>query len=154
MPLLAFDGQLTSMCKRKSRNFLSVTRFEPAALLTRQRPSTFQLTALPGLSKCQPEKSRPLKRLIGLLHLGWRFLASAGAPLPVHVQRAPFGPLAVPLSVFPRSLPSNIKSVLLPSSSLGETKRISSAVTITLGNDRAFPQRPTNKAFQPLSPGL
>src|ERR1041385_363045 len=124
MPLLALDGQLTSMCNRKSRNFLSVTRFEPAALLTRQPPSIVQLTALAGLSKCQPEKSRPSNRLIGLLHLGWTGASSAGARLPVHVQRAPSGPLAVPLSVFPRNLPANTKSALLPSSSLGETNCI------------------------------
>src|SRR5690242_7523256 len=122
MPLLALLGQLTSMCSLKSRNFLSVAIFEPAALLTRHPRSAFQLEALTGLSKCQPLKSRRLKRLIGLAHSTSGCAGSAGAILPIHVQRAPSGPLAVPLKVFRRNTPSKARSVLLPSSSFDETK--------------------------------
>src|SRR3954468_1656816 len=105
MPLLALLGQFTSMCNLKSRNFWSVTIFEPAALLIRQPFSTVQLEALAGLSKCQPETSRPSNNLIGLPHFGWTAGSSGGARLPVHVHRAPSGPLAVPLSVLPSNLP-------------------------------------------------
>src|SRR2546423_14291361 len=122
MPLLALLGQLTSMCSSKSRNFLSVTMFEPAALLTREPRSTIQLEAFEGLSKCQPLKSRPLNSLIRLPDLGLAGESSTGARLPVHFQCAPSGPLAVPLKFLPVNLPSKIRSVLLPSSAFGETK--------------------------------
>src|SRR6267142_842796 len=148
MPLLALLGQLTSTCSLKSENFRSVAMFEPASLFTRQPSFTVQLDAFSGLSKYQPEWSRPLNKVIGSRHITRIGGLRAGARLPVQVHGVPSGPWAVPLNVLPANFPSKIKSVLLPSSSFGETNWIVLPVTVTVGRKRAWPQRPTKRALQ------
>src|ERR1043165_843122 len=112
---------------------------EPASLLTRHPFSTVQLEAFEGLSKYQHEWSRPLNRVVVFPHLvsveGFR----AGARLPVQVQGVPSGPVAVPIKVSESNFPSNSRSVLLPSSSFGETKWIESRVIVSVGKRRACP---------------
>src|SRR5262245_20505874 len=122
MPLFAFVGQLTSTWSLKSRKRRSVTIFEPADLFTRQPPSTLQLDAFTGLSKLQPVTPRPLNSVIGSAHLRLAGGLRIGARLPVHVHGVPSGPLAVPDNVLRVNFPSKTKSLLLPSSSFGETK--------------------------------
>src|ERR1700743_3915127 len=84
---------------------------------------------------------------MGLPHVCVPFLSSAGALSPTHCQVFPSGPFTVPDRVLPTSLPSNTMSLLLPSSSFGETKvRVPFEIS-TLGRGRHFPHRPTIRAF-------
>src|SRR4051794_17171115 len=122
MPLLALLGQLTSTRSSKSWNFRSVIIFEPADLFTRHPPSTTQLEALAGLSNRQPDRSCPLNSEIGSPGSKRAGALRMGARFPDHVHGTPSGPLAVPVNVFRARLPSKTRSVLLPSSSFGETK--------------------------------
>src|SRR5882757_11416188 len=66
---------------------------------------------------------------------------SAGARLPTQCQVVPSGPLTVPVRALPVSFPSKTRSVLLSSSSFGETKVSLPSATSTLGIGRALPQR-------------
>src|SRR6476660_6802725 len=122
MPLLALLGQLTSTWSLKSIKFRSVAMLEPAVLFTRHPSFTPQLPDFGGLSKCHPEKSRPLNSVTGSRHFTLAGTSRTGARLPDHFHGVPSGPFASPVSASPSSFPSNIKSVLLPSSSLGEIK--------------------------------
>src|SRR4051812_20845269 len=96
--------------------------FEPADWFTRQPSLTVQLDAFCGLSKNQPEWSRPLNKEIGLPHFTLVRAFRAGARRPVQAQGVPSGPLAVPRNFLASNFPSKTKSVMLPSSFAGETK--------------------------------
>src|SRR5579862_5443925 len=147
MPLFALVGQFTSTCRLKSWNLSSVAMFEPADVFTRQPFSTIQLEDFAGLSKLHPAKLRPLNSVSGFSHLTFGLPGKTGARSPVQVHAVPFGPFATPLKRAPASFPSKTRSFLLPSSVPGDTNCMVSAWSMTLGNERAFPQRPTKLAL-------
>src|SRR6266436_2681370 len=146
MPLLEFAAQLNSTCNLKSSNLESLISSGPFPGLTKLPFSTFH-TAVPGPSILHPVKSFPLNNGIGFPHFATLFPFSAGALWPVHCQLVPFGPVVVPDSVCPTSVPSKTISSGRPSSSFGETKVRRLFDSTTLGSGRAFPQRPTISAF-------
>src|SRR6476469_4253519 len=135
------------MWSLKSSNFDKLISSGPCPGLTRTPSSTFQAALGFSLSGFQPLKSLPLNRWTGLSHVGVPVFLRDGARCPVHAQLLPSGPFTVPTSCLPASFPSNTRSLLLDSSSFGETNVSLPPVTSTFGRARAFPQRPTICAF-------
>src|SRR5712664_4422903 len=146
MPLLELGPQLNSTCNLKSSNFESLISSGPFPGLIKFPSSTFH-TVVPGPAIFHPVKSLPLNNGIGFPHFGDPFLSRAGARWPVHLQLVPSGPVVVPDSIFPTSVPSKTISSGRSSSSLGETKVRWPSDSSTLGSGRAFPQRLTIWAF-------
>src|SRR5450755_4813140 len=109
--------------------------------------SIFHGVVDPGSLIFHPVRSRPLNNCTGFPHFGAGSPFSDGALSPVHCHGVPSGPVVVPVSVFPESLPSKTMSSFLSSSSLGETNMIRPFVSSTFGSDRACPQRLTIRAL-------
>src|ERR1700676_3569811 len=151
MPLLELAPQLNSTCNLKSSNLESLINSGPFPGLTKLPFSTFH-NVVPGPFILHPVRSFPLNKGIGSPHFGDFFAARTGARSPVHRHAVPSGPVVVPESIFPTSVPSKIISSRRSSSSLGETKVRWPFDSATLGSGRAFPQRLTICAFNsPLS---
>src|SRR5882724_3122955 len=146
MPLLVLGPQLHSTCNLKSSNFESLISSGPFPGLIKFPFSTFH-TVVPGPAIFHPAKSFPLNNGIGFPHFGESFPFRAGARRPVHCQLVPSGPVVVPDSIFPTSVPSKTISSGRSSSSLGETKVRWPLESSTLESGRAFPQRLTIWAF-------
>src|SRR5271157_6274888 len=121
MPLLEFSPQLNSTCSLKSSNLESLINSGPLPGEVNAPFSTFQTAEGFGLSIFHPVRSFPLNSGIGFPHFGLPVLFRSGARSPVHVQVPPSGPVKVPDSCLPVSVPSKTQSALLSSSSLGET---------------------------------
>src|SRR6266576_119311 len=151
MPLLELAAQLNSTCNLKSSNLESLITSGPFPGLTKLPSSTFhKLVPVPAI--LHPVRSFPLNKEIGFPDFGALSRFRAGALWPVHCQGVPSGPVVVPDSVFPMSVPSKTISSGRSSSSLGETKVRRPFERSTLGSARAFPQRLTMRAFNcPLS---
>src|ERR1700730_10338513 len=146
MPLLELGVQLNSTCNLKSPKLESLISSGPLPGLTKLLFSTFH-TAVLGPAILHPVKSFPLNNGIGFPDFGAVNSCRAGALWPIHCQVVPFGPVVLPDSVFPTSVPSKVISSGRSSSSLGETKVSRPFDSSTLGSGRAFPQRPTIWAF-------
>src|ERR1700747_572551 len=146
MPLFEVGPQLNSACNLKSSNFWSLINSGPSPGVISSPFSTFH-SLFPGPLIFQPLKSFPLNSATGLPPFCGDFLSSDGARPPVHSQVAPFVPFTFPDSVFPVSKPSNTMSTGKFSSSFGETNVNFPFDNSALGSGRAFPQRPTNSAF-------
>src|SRR5580692_4226735 len=143
MPLFDPGAQLNSMCNLKSSNLASVIISGPCPGLTSVPFSTFQVTVDAGSLILHPLRSLPLNNCTGLPHFGSLFLFREGALSPVHCHGVPSGPVVVPTSMFPESLPSKTMSSFLSSSSLGETKVTVPFESSIFGRGRACPQRLT-----------
>src|SRR5690348_12251257 len=147
MPLLDSVPQLNSTCSLKSSNFRSPMSSGPLPGVMRFPFSTFQAGDAPAKDSFHPARSFPLKSGTGAAQVGAELRFSEGARLPVHCQVLPSGPFRVPERVFPVSLPSNTRSLLLSSSSFGDTNLSRPPEISTLGSGRALPQRPTISAL-------
>src|ERR1700757_687769 len=146
MPLFETGPQLNSACNLKSSNFWSLINSGPSPGVISSPFSTFH-SFFPRPLIFHPLKSFPLNSATGLPHFGGDFLSRDGARSPVHSQVAPFVPFTFPDNLFPDSDPSNTMSAGKASSSFGETKVNFPFDNSALGSGRAFPQRPTNSAF-------
>src|ERR1700730_12220523 len=146
MPLLELASHLNSTCNLKSSNLESLISSGRCPGVIKLPFSTFH-TVVPGPSIFHPVRSFPLNNGIGFPQLGVLLFFRTGALWPVYCQVFPSGPVVVPDSVFPTSVPSKIISLGLASSSLGETKVSRPSDSSTLGSGLAFPQRPTISAF-------
>src|ERR1700684_1870956 len=147
MPLFDPGAQLNSTCNLKSLNLASVTSSGPCPGLTSVPFSTFQVTVDAGSLILHPLRSLPLNNCTGVPHFGSLFLFRDGALSPVHCHGVPSGPVVVPVSVLPESLPSKTMSSFLCSSSLGETNVILPCESSIFGSGRACPQRLTIRAL-------
>src|SRR6202171_4026021 len=146
MPLLEVVAQLNSTCNLKSLNLESLISSGPFPGLTKLPFSTFHMV-VPVPSILHPVRSFPLNNGMGFPHFGALFPFRAGALWPVHRQMVPSGPVVVPDSIFPTSVPSKTISSGRSSSSLGETKARRSSERAPWGSSRACPQRLTIWAF-------
>src|ERR1700688_953693 len=124
MPLFDPGAQLNSMCNLKSSNLASLMSSGPCPGLTSVPFSIFHVTVDAGSLIFQPLRSLPLNNCIGFPHRGSLFLIRDGALSPVHRHGVPSGPVVVPASVCPDSLPSKTMSFFRSSSCLGETNVI------------------------------
>src|ERR1700722_774277 len=147
MPLFDPGAQLNSMCNLKSSNFASVISSAPCPGLTNVPFSTFHFVDAAGSLGVHPLKSFPLNNWVGFPHFGSLFRCRDGALSPVHCHAAPSGPVVVPTSVFPDSLPLKTMSSFRSSSSLGETKVMAPFEISIFGSGRAFPHRLTKRAL-------
>src|ERR1700683_143670 len=152
MPLFDPGAQLNSTCNLKSLNLASVVSSGPCPGLTSVPFSTFQVTVDAGSLILHPLRSLPLNNCTGIPHFGSLILFRDGALSPVHCHGVPSGPVVVPTSMFPDSLPSKTMSSFLSSSSLGEMKVTMPFESSILGSGRACPQRLAIRALScPLS---
>jgi hypothetical protein len=102
----------------------------PCPGLTSAPSSTFHLTLDSGSLLLHPLRSLPLNNCLGFPHFGSLFLFRDGALSPVHCHGVPSGPVVIPTSLFPDSLPSKTMSSFLSSSSLGETNVIRKTTSV------------------------
>jgi hypothetical protein len=125
----------------------SVVSSAPCPGLTSVPFSTFHFAVAAGSLGVHPVRSFPLNNCVGVSHFGALFRFRDGALSPVHCHGVPSGPVVVPTSVFPDSLPSKTMSSFLSSSSLGETNVTVPFEISIFGSGRAFPQRLTKRAL-------
>src|ERR1700722_6776453 len=136
------------MCNLKSSNLAFVMSSAPCPGLTSVPFSIFHVAVDAGSLRLHPLRSLPLNNCVAFPHFGALALFRDGAVSPVHCHGVPSGPVVVPVSVLPESLPSKTMSSFLSSSSLGETNVILPFESSIFGSGRACPQRLT---IRPLS---
>src|SRR5579872_582076 len=135
------------MCNLKSVNLSVLISSGPCPGLTRIPFSTVHLAAALGSLMVHPLRSLPSNSCTDFPHFGARSLWRLGARTPVHCHGVPSGPVVVPESLSPESLPSKTMSSFLSSSSFGETNRMWPFEISTLGSGRGCPQRLVNRAW-------
>src|ERR1700747_2454219 len=110
MPLFDPGAQLNSTCNLKSSNLASLISSGPCPGLTSVPFSVFHVAVDPGSLIFHPLRSLPLNNCVGFPHCVTPFLFKDGAFSPVHCHGVPSGPVVLPTSVFPDSLPSKTMS--------------------------------------------